>query len=407
MAQRRIKKELKDLEASPIEYCNAAPINAEDLFHWTGTIIGMENTPYKDGIFYFDITFPKDYPFKELTIKFKTKIYHPNIMDNGQIYLFTENYGSIWSPAFTISKALTRLTNIFMEPDDTLYGFNQQTISLYRNSPTKYWRIANECAVKYASAPSLNVTFFEFPQFTNRKYKYDIKTQQIECKYKIKHPNNLNENDTKIHLENIQSMCVHCIIENKFYSQKVDVNNDKEYEFKHENPLVGSYVNITAYIHYEKSKQQSSKQITEKKYISTFNDAKHKYEMLMESYLRRNRNDLICKDIICLCLSFYYEWIVEMNYTNIMGTKLHRKLALYDRHEIWRYVEFKQQFVRDAIFEQFGNSKCVELKKYLEFPLYSNRGTKFPKILNISVLIPDKKKLKKKLQQYARLDSHE
>ena len=42
-------------------------------------ILGPKHTFYEDGVFYVDIAFPTDYPYKPPKIKFETKIWHPNI----------------------------------------------------------------------------------------------------------------------------------------------------------------------------------------------------------------------------------------------------------------------------------------------------------------------------------------
>ena len=112
-------------------------------------IVGPSGTPYEGGVFYLDIVFPKDYPFKPPDIKFITKIYHPNVSDHsGRICI--DILKSKWSPALTISRTLMSLCSLLNEPnpDDPLVS------SIARQYKTDYEGFCVTCAEwvqKYAS----------------------------------------------------------------------------------------------------------------------------------------------------------------------------------------------------------------------------------------------------------------
>ena len=100
MAAQRISKELENLKKDPPANCSAGPVG-DDIFHWQATLMGPGESPFEGGVFFLDINFPTDYPYKPPRVTFSTKIYHPNINSSGGICL--DILKDQWSPAFTIS----------------------------------------------------------------------------------------------------------------------------------------------------------------------------------------------------------------------------------------------------------------------------------------------------------------
>ena len=119
MALKRIQKELVDFNKDPPASISAGPVN-DDLFHWQATIMGPPDSPYQGGVFFLNVHFPTDYPFKPPKCTFTTKIYHPNINGNGSICL--DILKDQWSPALTISKVLLSIESLLTDPnpDDPL-----------------------------------------------------------------------------------------------------------------------------------------------------------------------------------------------------------------------------------------------------------------------------------------------
>jgi len=146
MANKRIQKELMDLQKDPPTSCSAGPAGA-DLFHWQATIMGPSDSPYAGGVFFVNIHFPPDYPFKPPKVNFQTKVYHPNINSNGSICL--DILKEQWSPALTISKVLLSISSLLTDPnpDDPLVP---EIAHLYKSQRTRYEETATAWTQKYA-----------------------------------------------------------------------------------------------------------------------------------------------------------------------------------------------------------------------------------------------------------------
>eukprot|EP01087_Luapelamoeba_hula_P023013 TRINITY_DN839_c0_g1_i1.p1 TRINITY_DN839_c0_g1~~TRINITY_DN839_c0_g1_i1.p1 ORF type:complete len:149 (-),score=25.98 TRINITY_DN839_c0_g1_i1:136-582(-) len=146
-ASKRINKELQDLQRAPPSNCSAGPVG-DDLFHWSGTIMGPPDSPYQGGVFFLNIHFPTDYPFKPPKLQFTTKIYHPNINSNGSICL--DILKDQWSPALTISKVLLSVSSLLTDPnpDDPLVPAIANQL---KTDPTSFEASAREWTRKYAT----------------------------------------------------------------------------------------------------------------------------------------------------------------------------------------------------------------------------------------------------------------
>ena len=147
MALKRISKELQDIQKDPPTNCSAGPVDNNDLFNWAATIMGPTECPYQGGVFFLNIRFPSDYPFKPPKVNFTTKIYHPNINANGSICL--DILKDQWSPALTISKVLLSISSLLTDPnpDDP---FVPDIATLYKSDRDAYEKNAKEWTKKYA-----------------------------------------------------------------------------------------------------------------------------------------------------------------------------------------------------------------------------------------------------------------
>ncbi|MGH0177030.1 UNVERIFIED_CONTAM: hypothetical protein FKN15_073759, partial [Acipenser sinensis] len=103
--------------------------------------------PYDKGAFKIEINFPAEYPFKPPKITFKTKIYHPNIDEKGQVCLpiiSAEN----WKPATKTDQVLQSLVTLVNEPEPE-HPLRADLAEELNRDPRKFTRNAEEHTRKY------------------------------------------------------------------------------------------------------------------------------------------------------------------------------------------------------------------------------------------------------------------
>ena len=107
----------------PPANCTAGPVTTNDFFHWQAVIIGpvsfassttqmQDESPYEGGVFFLNVRFPNDYPFKPPIIQFITSIFHPNVNQQGNICL--DILKTQWSPALTLGKGMNNSVVIWI-----------------------------------------------------------------------------------------------------------------------------------------------------------------------------------------------------------------------------------------------------------------------------------------------------
>lgn len=112
---KRLHKEFEDLRASAMKNFTNIQADESNILTWQGLIL-PDNPPYNKGAFRIEINFPAEYPFKPPKINFKTKIYHPNIDENGQVCLpiiSAEN----WKPATKADQVIQALIGLVNYPE--------------------------------------------------------------------------------------------------------------------------------------------------------------------------------------------------------------------------------------------------------------------------------------------------
>jgi ubiquitin-conjugating enzyme (huntingtin interacting protein 2) len=75
---RRITKDLADIKSDSSSQIFADTVG-DSITNLKGSFKGPSGTPYEGGTYEVDIKIPNEYPFKPPIMRFRTKIWHPNV----------------------------------------------------------------------------------------------------------------------------------------------------------------------------------------------------------------------------------------------------------------------------------------------------------------------------------------
>ena len=147
-----------------------------------GFIRAPDNSPYKDGIFNFDILFPGNYPDYPPNIRIKTKIFHTEVNPHDNkccIYFF--NYSK---KNFNLPLILSTLFQFFL--GNTSHGYGNDATRVFRDkSISEFEQLCQKYTKKYALSKfdeRLEYLFQDYYDIKNNLYGsnyifYDIENQ--------------------------------------------------------------------------------------------------------------------------------------------------------------------------------------------------------------------------------------
>ncbi|XP_015731368.1 ubiquitin-conjugating enzyme E2 B isoform X1 [Coturnix japonica] len=122
------------LQEDPPVGVSGAP-SENNIMQWNAVIFGPEGTPFEDGTFKLVIEFSEEYPNKPPTVRFVSKMFHPNVYADGSICL--DILQNRWSPTYDVSSILTSIQSLLDEPNPNSPA-NSQAAQLYQENKREY-----------------------------------------------------------------------------------------------------------------------------------------------------------------------------------------------------------------------------------------------------------------------------
>merc|ERR1712111_32666 len=151
-ALRRLIAEYKQILKNAPDGIMAGPIKEENYFEWEAAITGPEGTLFEDGVFLAKLIFPQDYPLNPPTMRFTSKIFHPNIYPDGKVCISIlhppgddplgyEKSSERWSPVQSVEKILLSVMSMIAEPNINSPA-NVDAAKMWRDEKDKFAEIA-------------------------------------------------------------------------------------------------------------------------------------------------------------------------------------------------------------------------------------------------------------------------
>lgn len=123
-----LSKQLRQLLREPNDHFSVGLVNESDIFLWELLIVGPRDTLYEGGLFKATLKFPANYPDSPPSMRFLSKMWHPNIASNGLVCISTlhhpsaENYGyeepsQQWSPVHSVETIVMSVISMLSDPN--------------------------------------------------------------------------------------------------------------------------------------------------------------------------------------------------------------------------------------------------------------------------------------------------
>uniref|UniRef100_A0AC35GEM4 UBC core domain-containing protein n=1 Tax=Panagrolaimus sp. PS1159 TaxID=55785 RepID=A0AC35GEM4_9BILA len=138
--RRRLMRDFKKLQDDPPPGISGAPCES-NIMIWEAVIVGPPDTPFEDGTFKLKLEFTEEYPNKPPTVKFISKMFHPNIYNDGSICL--DILQNRWSPTYDVSAVLTSVQSLLDEPNPNSPA-NATAAEMYQSNRREYERRVQE-----------------------------------------------------------------------------------------------------------------------------------------------------------------------------------------------------------------------------------------------------------------------
>ncbi|KAM3374692.1 hypothetical protein P3S68_013406 [Capsicum galapagoense] len=162
-ARKRLMRDFKRLQQDPPAGISGAPQD-NNIMLWNAVIFGPDDTPWDGGelslhlvvsavrqknvkglkhssTFKLTLQFSEDYPNKPPTVRFVSRMFHPNIYADGSICL--DILQNQWSPIYDVAAILTSIQSLLCDPNPNSPA-NSEAARMFSENKREYNRRVRE-----------------------------------------------------------------------------------------------------------------------------------------------------------------------------------------------------------------------------------------------------------------------
>ncbi|UKK02194.2 ubiquitin carrier protein [Theileria orientalis] len=156
-ARRRIVQDITRITKDPPKGTSALPFS-NNMMYCHAIINGSEGTIWECGTFHLIIKFSEDYPTKPPNVRFLSKMFHPNIYNDGSICL--DILQNQWTPMYDIASILMSIQALLSDPNPKSPA-NTEASEIYTENLFLYNKRVLECVEDSWHVPVLTEAFLE------------------------------------------------------------------------------------------------------------------------------------------------------------------------------------------------------------------------------------------------------
>ena len=144
-----LKKQFKDINQASDLGLSVGLVDENNFYKWSVVIFGPTDTLYEGGFFKAILTFPEDYPNSPPQMKFTTKMWHPNIYQDGKVCISIlhppgtdkfneqEKAEERWRPSLGAEEILLSVISMLNDPNPDSPA-NIDAAVMFRNNKEAY-----------------------------------------------------------------------------------------------------------------------------------------------------------------------------------------------------------------------------------------------------------------------------